>query len=167
MTEAFVGLGSNRGDRAERLRLAVEGIAALEGTRVLAVSSIYETDPVGEPGSPYFNAVVRIATELDPAALWAGLRGVETALGRPARERSGPRTIDVDLLYYGDRRYRDEELEIPHPRVGERLFVLVPMTELAPGWKDPRNGLRMDHLTRGRGPIDQVRWVGRLRNEER
>jgi 2-amino-4-hydroxy-6-hydroxymethyldihydropteridine diphosphokinase len=128
MTRAFLGLGSNLGDRAALLRAAV---GALDD--VVAVSPVYETDPVGGPEQgPYLNLVVELATDLDPRALLEVCRALETAAGRVRAERWGPRTLDVDVLWVEGAQVADPDLQVPHPRLWERRFVLAPLADLAP-----------------------------------
>jgi len=138
---AYVGLGSNLGDRAATLRAALERIDELPGTRVEQASSLYETAPVGGPAGqgPYFNAAARIATRLTPEALLDGLLAIERSLGRTrGAERDAPRTIDLDLLLHGDAVVRrGESLVVPHPRLAERAFVLAPLAEIAPDLRVP------------------------------
>ena len=140
---AFVGIGSNLGDREENLRRAVELLAAEEGIDVGAVSEIRETEPVGpvEQG-PFLNGAVQIETELGPRELLDRLLEVEQRLGRVRDERWGPRTIDLDLLLYGDLYVDQPGLTVPHPRLAERLFVLEPLFALDAGLSVP-----------GRGPV--------------
>lgn len=125
---AFVGLGSNLGDRWGYLR---QGLAHLAD--VVAVSPVYETGPVGgPPQGPYLNLVAELVTEATPEELLAAAREAEAAAGRVRTERWGPRTLDVDILLVGDCHVRTPELEVPHPRMWERGFVLVPLADLAP-----------------------------------
>ena len=126
---AFLGLGSNLGDRWAHLRAAVAGLPD-----VVAVSPVYETAPVGgPPGQPaYLNAVVELATELSPRHLLAHARRLEDEAGRVRTERWGPRPLDVDVLLVGDVEVDDPDLRVPHPRWQERAFVLVPLHDLAP-----------------------------------
>lgn len=163
MTRAFIGLGSNLGDRREFLRQALLEIDTLPGTELVQVSSFYDTAPVGEPGPNYLNAVATVSTELDPEQLLWNLQLVEGRMGRPRAGRGGPRVIDLDLLFHGTATFRRPGLQLPHPRFRERLFVLVPMAELCPEWTDPVTGLRMDQLLRRRKPEDSVRWAGRIK----
>ncbi len=138
MARALVALGSNLGDRAGYL---LSGLAALSraGVRVLRLSRVYETEPVGPPGQgPYLNQVAAVETELEPAELLALLLAVERAHGRVRTERYGPRTLDLDLLDYEGRILDLPGLTLPHPRLHERAFVLVPLLEVAPGWRHPR-----------------------------
>lgn len=129
-----LGLGSNLGDRRARLEAAVARLPA-EGVEVLASSSVYDTEPVGEvPDQPVFlNVCVRIATHLAPEELLDACKRVERAVGRGAGgARQGPREIDIDVLLLGDVAFRSGRLEIPHPEVSARRFVLVPLLELDP-----------------------------------
>ncbi|HXX91654.1 MAG TPA: 2-amino-4-hydroxy-6-hydroxymethyldihydropteridine diphosphokinase [Acidimicrobiales bacterium] len=126
---AFLGLGSNLGDRLAHLRRAVAAIPD-----VVAVSRVYETEPVGGPPGqgPYLNAVVELHTEAGPRELLALARRLEAEAGRERAERFGPRTLDVDVLLVGDLQVEEEDLIVPHPRLFERRFVLAPLAELAP-----------------------------------
>jgi 2-amino-4-hydroxy-6-hydroxymethyldihydropteridine diphosphokinase len=132
---AFLGLGSNLGDRLANLQQAVDRLARTEGIRVVRASRVYETDPVGPPQPDYLNAVVEVATVLRPRSLLEACLGVEAAMGRVRAERWGPRIVDLDVLTYGDEQIDDPGLTIPHPRMLDRAFVLVPLLELEP---DPR-----------------------------
>lgn len=136
MTTAYVGLGSNIGDREATIRRAAELIGAQR------LSPIVETEPWGYEAQPRFlNAVAEIETRLAPRALLGDLLDVERRLGRErVGPRWGPRTIDLDLLLYGDERISEPGLEVPHPRLHERLFVLEPLATLAPERKIPGNG---------------------------
>jgi len=141
MTNAFVGIGSNLGDREATLRRAVELLAAEEGIEVVAVSELRETEPVGpvEQG-PFVNGAVRLATELPPHELLERLLAIEQRLGRIRKKRFGPRTIDLDLLVYGEQVIDEPGLTIPHPRLHERRFALDPLAELAPDLAIPGKG---------------------------
>jgi 2-amino-4-hydroxy-6-hydroxymethyldihydropteridine diphosphokinase len=134
MADVFIGLGSNLGDRAGNLAAARAALArdVLSG---MIASSVYETDPWGPvPQGRYLNQVVRGSSELPPRPLLDKLFEIERSLGRDrAREqRYGPRTMDLDILLYGDRAVSEPDLQIPHPRMLERAFVLVPLAEIAP-----------------------------------
>lgn len=119
------------------LRAALAGIGAFAGTRVVAVSRVYETDPVGGPEQgPYLNAVVAIDTTLTPRELLAAGQALEHEARRVRLERWGPRTLDVDILTYDDETVDEPDLVIPHPRLGERGFVLAPLRDVAPGLVD-------------------------------
>ena len=130
---AFLGLGSNLGDREENLRRAVELLGAAGRIRVVRTSSLYETDPVGPPQPDYLNAVVGGRPRPGrPASCSTPRWTVERELGRVRDERWGPRTVDVDVLTYGDESIDEPGLTVPHPRMRERAFVLVPLRELDP-----------------------------------
>jgi 2-amino-4-hydroxy-6-hydroxymethyldihydropteridine diphosphokinase len=138
---AFVGIGSNLGDREANLRAALELLAAEPEISLVAVSELRETDPVGpvEQG-PFLNGAVRLETDLPPRELLARLLATEERLGRVRRERWGPRTIDLDLLLYGDEILDEPGLTIPHPRLHERRFALEPLADLAPNLEIPGKG---------------------------
>ena len=125
----FIGLGSNLGDRWRYLREAKESLPD-----VVAVSPVYETDPMGTPGSqpPYLNCVVELDTDLAPRRLLGIAHRLESAADRVRTERWGPRTLDVDILLVGELRVDEPDLQIPHPRMWERRFVLEPLRDLAP-----------------------------------
>jgi 2-amino-4-hydroxy-6-hydroxymethyldihydropteridine diphosphokinase len=146
---AWIGLGGNLGDCAQRLETALDALAALPQTRLLRRSRLYRSPPWGIVEQPPFvNAVAEIETALTADALLAALLDIERGAGRtrdPAR-RWGPRELDLDLLLYGDRRIESPGLNVPHPRIGERAFVLVPMAELAPETLVPGQGRVADLL---------------------
>jgi 2-amino-4-hydroxy-6-hydroxymethyldihydropteridine diphosphokinase len=129
---AFVGLGTNLGDRQENICRALVGMAAHPGIAVERVSSLYETLPWGgvEQGS-FLNAVAQLRTRLTPEELLTVLLALEDAMGRIRQEKWGPRVIDLDLLIYGNAKMQTETLQVPHPLITERAFVLVPLAELA------------------------------------
>jgi 2-amino-4-hydroxy-6-hydroxymethyldihydropteridine diphosphokinase len=128
---AFVGLGSNLGDRLGHLERAV-GLLAARGDLV-AVSPVYETEPVGGPEQgPYLNVVAELSTADSPRALLERCRALEEDAQRVRTVRFGPRTLDADVLLVGDVRVEEPDLEVPHPRMGERRFVLAPLADLAP-----------------------------------
>jgi 2-amino-4-hydroxy-6-hydroxymethyldihydropteridine diphosphokinase len=127
---AFLGLGSNLGDRLGTLQRAVELLQATDGVEVVRSSRVYETAPVGPSQPEFLNAVVEVSSDLEPRDLLAACAAVERELGRVRAERWGPRTIDVDLLTYDEMTVDDPDLTIPHPRMHERGFVLVPLREL-------------------------------------
>ena len=148
MTRAYVGLGANLGDREAMLRAALEQLTAEPGIEVVAVSAFRDTAPVGIVDQPRFlNAVAAVETDLPPRGLLDRLLGVERRLGR-TREgpRFGPRTIDLDLLLYGDAEIAEPGIEVPHPRMHERLFVLEPLAELDPDLIVPGQGPLADLL---------------------
>lgn len=138
--KAYVGLGSNLGDRAAYLLLGLSALSRLPKTHLLRLSPVYETDPVGPPQPPYLNMVAELETELSPKGLLAEMLRVEKALGRERRERWGPRTLDLDLLLYGDLVLEEAGLSVPHPRLHERAFVLVPLLDLLPEGRHPLLG---------------------------
>ena len=129
---AWVGLGANLGDARAALRGAVQAMAAMPGTQVLRVSSLYRSAPVDALGPDYLNAVAELATTLVPLDLLHALQAMEQAAGRERPYRNAPRTLDLDLLLYGDQQLDGAELTVPHPRRAERAFVLRPLAELAP-----------------------------------
>ena len=146
MTRAYVSVGANLGDREATIRAA---LAALPG--VVAVSTLRETDPVGLTDQPPFlNGVAALETELTPRELLETLLAVERGLGRERRRRWGPRTIDLDLLLYGDETVAEPGLTVPHPRLHERLFALEPLAELAPELVGPGHGRVRDLLAGAR-----------------
>ncbi|HZP96790.1 MAG TPA: 2-amino-4-hydroxy-6-hydroxymethyldihydropteridine diphosphokinase [Candidatus Limnocylindria bacterium] len=148
MTIAHIGLGSNLGDRAAMLRSAIDEIGRT--LPIVASSAVYETAPWGRLDQPAFlNCCVAVETAEAPAALLGVLHEVETRLGRTRRERWGPRTIDADLLLYGEARIATADLVVPHPRLTERAFVLVPLAEIAPETRVPGTELTVrDALAR-------------------
>jgi 2-amino-4-hydroxy-6-hydroxymethyldihydropteridine diphosphokinase len=148
MPLAYIGVGANLGDREATMRAALAALDATPGIRVVAVSSFRETEPVGYVDQPRFlNAAAAVETELDARGLLDALLAVEQGLGR-TREgpRFGPRTIDLDLLLFGDAEVDEPGLTVPHPRLHERAFVLEPLTELDPEMVVP-----------GRGPLESLR----------
>jgi 2-amino-4-hydroxy-6-hydroxymethyldihydropteridine diphosphokinase len=142
MPLVYIGLGSNLGDREQTIGAALELLAQGGDIEVATVSSLRETDPVGYEQQPRFlNGVAAIRTELEPRALLARLQEVELELGRErSGPRFGPRTIDLDLLLYGDEQIDEPELVVPHPRLTERRFVLEPLAELDSGLEVPGAG---------------------------
>jgi 2-amino-4-hydroxy-6-hydroxymethyldihydropteridine diphosphokinase len=138
----YIGLGSNVGDREETIRAALDRLGADAEIEIIRVSSFRETDPVGYLDQPRFvNGVAAIRTRLDPKALLARLQAVESELGRDrSGPRYGPRTIDLDLLLYGQEQIDDPDLVVPHPRLAERRFVLEPLFELDSGLEVPGGG---------------------------
>lgn len=148
MVMAYVALGSNLGDRRRHVEVAVARLGGLPWTRVRRVSSLYDTAPVG-PGAKeggqrrYLNGVAELDTRLGLGTLHALLRGIERTAGRPsldARQRWAARTLDLDLLLYGDDVIETPTLSVPHPRMHERVFVLAPLAELAPDLLHPVTG---------------------------
>ena len=147
MTRAYVGLGANLGPREETLLRAVDLLAATDEVDVVAISQLRETEPVGVVDQPPFlNGVVAIDTTLTPRALLDLLLEIERSLGRVRSELWGPRTVDLDLLLYGDEVVDQPGLTVPHPRLHERRFVLEPLAELAPSLTVPGRGTVADLL---------------------
>ncbi len=142
----FVGLGANLGEADQTLRLALDRIASLPTTRVVAVSPFYVTAPVDATGPDYTNAVVEIGTDLQPAALLQALHGIEAEHGRLRPYRNAPRTLDLDLLLHGQRVSDDPAVTLPHPRLHQRAFVLRPLLDIAPALVHPRLGPLVDLL---------------------
>jgi 2-amino-4-hydroxy-6-hydroxymethyldihydropteridine diphosphokinase len=161
LTTGYLGLGSNQGDRRSHLEAAVRALPE-HGVRVTASSSVYETEPVGEvlDQREFFNACVRVETDLAPEALLDVCKAVERALGRaPGGIRHGPRPIDIDLLLLDAIELSTERLTLPHPEVLARRFVLVPLLELDPGLVVPGAGPLADALA-GLGARQGVRRAG-------
>jgi 2-amino-4-hydroxy-6-hydroxymethyldihydropteridine diphosphokinase len=160
MATVYLGLGSNLGDREDALRRALGMLARTVTIR--RVSSLYETEPVGYlPQGRFLNAVVEGETTLAPEALLAEAKAVEQQLGRTAGVRWGPRVVDVDILSYDGAIIEQATLQLPHPRLAERAFVLVPLAELAPGWRHPQLGRTAAELLAGLDSTAGVRLLKR------
>lgn len=156
----FLGVGSNVGDRLDHIQNAVGLLDQDSRLRVDAVSSVYETEPVGGPDQdPFLNIAVRAATTHPPRALLRACNDVEAQLGRERTVRWGPRTIDVDILVYGDEVIRRRDLVVPHARLTERPFALIPLMEVAPGMTLP-DGRSIATVLAGLAPIEGVNMVG-------
>ena len=131
MTVCYIGIGSNLGDRKAYIDRAIEALGAVNGVSVKRVSSIYETDPVGGAAQGKFlNGVIEIETDLGPPGLLKELAKIEESLGRARGPRNGPRTMDLDILYFGRERIDSADLVVPHPRIDKREFVLKGLREL-------------------------------------
>ena len=143
--DAFIGLGSNLGERGAELERALSEIAALPGTELVARSSQYESAPLQASGGDYLNVVARVRTTLAPTALLHALQAIEARHGRERSFANAPRRLDLDLLLHGAGACASGELVLPHPRMHERAFVLAPLAEIAPGLGVP-----------GRGPIEAL-----------
>jgi 2-amino-4-hydroxy-6-hydroxymethyldihydropteridine diphosphokinase len=141
----YLGLGSNLGDRLANLHF---GLHCLETPCLIeAVSSLYETEPMGPPQPPFYNAVCEVETLLEPLQLLSFLKAVESEAGRKdGGKRWGPRTLDIDILLYDDQIIQTEELTVPHPRLQERAFVLAPLCGIAPDLRHPENDKTMQEL---------------------
>lgn len=156
-TTVYLGLGANLGDRLGNLQLAVDALGATPGVRVMRSSRVYETEPVGGPEQPeYLNAVLEVRTDLSPHELLRVCLAVEDDMGRVRTERWGPRPIDIDVLTYGTETIDEPDLVVPHPRMHERGFVLVPLAELD---ADPTlpGGRHLTSLRLGPGAVLGVR----------
>ena len=139
-SDAFIGLGANLGDRARQIEAACVDIAALPMTTLVARSALYASAPLDAPGGEYLNAVARVRSALAPLELLRALQAIETRHGRVRPFAGAPRTLDLDLLLYGDLAVASDELTLPHPRLHERAFVLVPLAEIAPERVVPGRG---------------------------
>lgn len=143
----YLGVGSNLGNRAFFLERAKALLQKLPGTRFIKSSSVIETEPVGgPPQGKFLNAIWEIKTSLPPEELKTHLQKIEIQIGRKRTVRNAPREIDLDILFYGDRVVEEKELEIPHPRLHERSFVLIPFAEIAPEKIHPRWGKTVREL---------------------
>jgi len=152
----FLSLGSNVGDRELYLGRAAVAVDRLPATRLVGLSELYLTQPVGRQDQPEFlNAAAEIETGLEPEELLSALQGIEDLLGRVRQERWGPRTIDLDIIYYGKRIIKSPRLEIPHPRAHQRAFVLIPLAEIASHWLDPVRNLTVEQLLKFLDRADQ------------
>ncbi|HSC62944.1 MAG TPA: 2-amino-4-hydroxy-6-hydroxymethyldihydropteridine diphosphokinase [Caldimonas sp.] len=138
--DAFIGLGANLGDRALQIERACADIAALPTTALVARSALYASAPLAAPGGEYLNAVARVRTSLAPLDLLRALQAIETRHGRVRPFAGAPRTLDLDLLLYDDLVLASDALTLPHPRLHERAFVLVPLAEIAPDLSIPGRG---------------------------
>lgn len=151
----FLGLGSNLGDRRVHLAAALRAIG--DFARIAAISRVYETQPVGYTDQgPFLNLVVRISTELTPESLLRRIKAIEVEVGRSPSFRNGPREIDIDLLLCGSTQIRGPILDLPHPRMAERAFVLRPMADLAPDLEVPGTGRTVTELLETGGPWEKA-----------
>lgn len=156
MVTVYLGLGSNLGDRKQNLAQALELLS--QQAEIEQVSSVYETEPVGFKEQPLFlNAVCRIATSLSPAKLLAFAKKIESALGRVPSFANAPRPIDIDILCYGNRIIKSTDLTIPHPRLTQRAFVLIPLAEIAPDLIHPESRKTISELLNEEGNAQGVR----------
>ena len=155
---AYIGIGANLDDPVAQVRAALAALDAIDSTRVEDRSSLYRSEPVGYAEQPDFvNAVARIESGLDAHALLARLAAIEQAQGRVRTRPNGPRTLDLDLLLFDDDRINTDALVVPHPRMHERAFVLVPLTEIAPDIVIPGRGPAARLLERlGRGGVERL-----------
>lgn len=162
-TEAFVALGANLGDPAAALRAALAALAADPEIRLLKTSSFYRTSPVDSSGPDYVNAAALVATTRSPEDLLGRLQAIENENGRvrPAGVHNAPRTLDLDLLTYGREVRSSAQLTLPHPRMTERLFVLVPLAEIAPAWRDGA-GRPIETLIQAVRAADPSQFIAKL-----
>jgi 2-amino-4-hydroxy-6-hydroxymethyldihydropteridine diphosphokinase len=146
MANAFIGLGGNVGDSRQILTDAVVCLAQIPAIQILARSSFFISTPVDAPGGDYINNVISISTSLEPLSLLHACQAVENHFGRERPYAKAPRTLDIDLLIYDDLSCDEPELTIPHPRISERMFVLLPLLELAPEIELPNQGKLKDKI---------------------
>ena len=147
MVQAYLGLGSNIGDRKQQLLKAIDLIGNIKGIKVTKQSSIYETAPIGYTDQPNFlNLCLEIETELSPQQLLKHCLDIEQQLHRVREIRWGPRTLDIDILLYSDNIIETDNLSVPHPRMQERAFVLIPLNDIASDKKDPRLNQKIHDL---------------------
>ena len=161
MEEVYLGLGSNIGNRLENLKNAIKLITNHQKIEISKESSIYETKPFGYTDQPNFlNMVIEINTSLNPRDLLELLLNIETKLGRKREIHWGPRIIDIDILLYGEKMINEPDLQIPHPYIDQRLFVLLPLSEIYTGTIPPVS-LEIDHLINrlDKNEGDVVKWT--------
>jgi len=162
--EVYLSLGSNLGDRRANLKKALQLLG--DSVEVTSVSSVYDTEPVGVGEQPRFvNLMCRVNTDMGPAQLLSFIKGIEAGMGRDLSLRDAPRIIDIDIIFYGDTIIESPELIIPHPRMRERAFVLVPFAEIAPEVVHPVSGERIDELAGEVGGRDRVVKERRLEGD--
>jgi len=157
--EIYVGLGSNLGDRLANIRKAIE-LMKEAGIEIIDEASIYETEPLGYKEQGWFlNSVVKARTELSPLRLWKRLERIEKSMGREREVKWGPRIIDLDILFYGDKILNGRELRIPHPELHKRKFVLIPLEEIAPKLVHPVLKKTISELLRDLKDNSQVKLL--------
>jgi len=164
MATAYLSLGSNLGHREANLASALKMLG--REARTLKVSSLYETEPVGYKAQPWFlNCACSVETDLSPQALLKLAKTIEKGLGRKPALRFGPRLIDIDILFYDDLILDSPDLVIPHPRLAERAFVLVPLKEIAPHLVHPLLGVTIEELFEGAEDLERVRLYSEFSNQ--
>ncbi|MDH3454089.1 MAG: 2-amino-4-hydroxy-6-hydroxymethyldihydropteridine diphosphokinase [Desulfuromonadales bacterium] len=158
MNTAYLGLGSNLGNRLAFLRGGRDTLVNQPGIELIQTSGVYETEAVGGPSDnpPFLNAVMQIQTSLEPDQLLETCLAVETEFGRSRSAKWAPRTLDIDILFYADQIICAEQLTIPHPRLQERAFVLAPLVEIAPDFKHPLLDQTIDELAAGRAGVAEL-----------
>jgi 2-amino-4-hydroxy-6-hydroxymethyldihydropteridine diphosphokinase len=155
--EAYIAIGSNVGDREEFCRRAVAALDARAGIDVVATSSLYETSPIGPPQRSFINMVIKVATELSARKLFEACKETEAALGRePSDVKWGPRIVDLDVLLYGNDKIVEADLEIPHPRMTQRRFVLIPLLEIDAGLTDPWGNSFSQYVEDAEGEVSRL-----------
>lgn len=163
--QVYLGLGSNLGDRQANLARALKLLG--ERLHIELVSSLYETEPVDYTEQPLFlNAICRAQTELGPMQLLSLVKGIEASLGRVPSFPNAPRPIDIDIIFYGDRVMETPDLTIPHPRLEERAFVLIPLLEVAPDLRHPVSDMHIRDLAARVGGREGVKKIGELEAED-
>ncbi|MCL6471299.1 MAG: 2-amino-4-hydroxy-6-hydroxymethyldihydropteridine diphosphokinase [Firmicutes bacterium] len=161
MELAYLSLGSNLGDRQGYLKEAVQIIGTTPGVNIIKVSSVYETEPIGDvPQGNFYNIIVKVKTGLSPHDLLALAQKVEAKLGRQRQLHWGPRTIDVDIIIYSEAQIDEEDLKVPHPEMLNRAFVLVPLVEIEPDIELPGNGFIRAYLDKVAG--QGIKKIGSL-----
>lgn len=158
MNTAYLGLGSNLGNRLAFLRGGRDTLVKQPGIELIRTSGVYETEAIGgPPDNPHFlNAVIQIQTSLEPAQLLAACLATENEFGRSRPARWAPRTLDIDILFYADQVVSEEHLKIPHPRLQERAFVLAPLVEIAPDFKHPLLDQTLVELAAGSAGVAEL-----------
>jgi 2-amino-4-hydroxy-6-hydroxymethyldihydropteridine diphosphokinase len=151
LVEVVIGLGSNLGDRRRTIARASEEVGRLGELR--GRSALYETAPLGPPQPAFLNGALHLSTELEPVPLLSALLAIERRLGRVRRESWGPRTIDLDILWFRERSFESPELSVPHPGLRERTFALRPLVDLVPDATDPRDGTAYREILALLGPL--------------
>ena len=162
VTLAYVALGANLGDPARAIARAQELLSRRDGVEVRRRAPLFRTEPVGGPPQPWFvNTVIEVETELSASSLMDVLLGIESEMGRVREERWGPRSIDLDLVYFGDRRIAEPpHLEVPHPRRAQRRFVLEPLARLRPELLDPEHGATVGELLQSCPDTSRIEELG-------
>lgn len=150
LRDVFLGLGSNLGVRETALRNAADAIGRIDRVSIVWGSPVYETEPYGKADQPAFlNAALQVETSLEPPRLFQELKRIEVEVGRKGGEHWGPREIDIDILIYDGLVFQKDDLQVPHPDIGNRRFVLVPLNDIAPDLVHPVSGLTVSEMLRG------------------